>query len=136
MELIELQTLDDLLTPGARVAIGLDFAASEDNWGLCVLVLREALDDARMALLLPTAERKKDGEACRAALTLAKAPRTDSAMYYRLLAPLGLTSTSFHHSGGSPLGDARSSASSRTWGLESWGSRTPTSILRSRSLTS
>ncbi|WP_437316242.1 DUF429 domain-containing protein [Sorangium sp. So ce385] len=56
-----LRFLDDLLSPGARVAVGLDFAASEENWGLCVLVLQEALDDARIALLLPTAGRKKDG---------------------------------------------------------------------------
>ena len=61
MEPTDLQALDDLLSPGARVAVGLDFAASAENWGLCVLVVREALDDAEMALLLPTARRKKDG---------------------------------------------------------------------------
>jgi len=57
----ELQALDALLSPGAHVAVGLDFAASEKNWGLCILVLREALDDAQIALLLPAAGRKKDG---------------------------------------------------------------------------
>ena len=50
-----LELLDELLTPSARVAVGLDYAASEENWGLCVLVLADGLDDARLALLLPAA---------------------------------------------------------------------------------
>lgn len=48
-----LELLDEFLTPSARVAVGLDYAASEENWGLCVLVLAEELDAAQLALLLP-----------------------------------------------------------------------------------
>lgn len=48
-----LDLLDELLTPSARIAVGLDYAASEENWGLCFLVLPAALDDAQISLLLP-----------------------------------------------------------------------------------
>ena len=46
-------TLGDMPGP---VAIGLDMAAQEDNWGLCVLVLDEELQRARLCTLVPQAK--------------------------------------------------------------------------------
>ena len=43
------------------VAVGIDVAALEDNWGICVLLIEDDLIQASLSLLLPQAKSKKDG---------------------------------------------------------------------------
>ncbi|MCC9608086.1 DUF429 domain-containing protein [Blastopirellula sp. JC732] len=54
---------NQLKEQSVQVAIGLDFAAQESNWGLCVLVITEGLTVGELCLLLPqprvTAKGKK-----------------------------------------------------------------------------
>ena len=42
------------------IAIGLDMAASESNWGICVLTINEDMNSGGLKLLLPQAKINKD----------------------------------------------------------------------------
>ena len=60
------------------VAVGLDMAASEHNWGVCVLAVSRDLNTAELTLLLPQARRNKDGSLsptliCRPSLNILRA---------------------------------------------------------------
>lgn len=43
-------------------AIGLDMAADQGNWGLCVLLVEKTLGSARLLLLLPRPAARRDGQ--------------------------------------------------------------------------
>ena len=54
----QLQTIldrawQDIAANGCPLAIGVDAAANEDNWGVCILILSADLQSAQMPILLP-----------------------------------------------------------------------------------
>lgn len=61
LETLLVNTTKEIVTRGGSVAVGFDAAASEDNWGLCVLTLSSDLQTGFMPLLLPQARINADG---------------------------------------------------------------------------
>lgn len=53
LQALVIRACQDIAANGWPVALGFDAAASEDNWGLCILVLSPDLQSAQMPLLLP-----------------------------------------------------------------------------------
>jgi hypothetical protein len=54
-----------LQTHSCPCALGLDMAADEDNWGLCILLVAPDLSSARLPLLLPQAKINAGGTCSR-----------------------------------------------------------------------